>query len=75
MGEIRNLIFFLTLKKIKKSDFYEKESILVSEESNIIAGLLVGLNALDISIDLKSDAVNLDFPVNLQLTYDLSILS
>lgn len=50
-------------KKLKKSEIYEKDSILVSDESSIISGLLVGLNALDISIDLKSDANNLDQPV------------
>ncbi len=29
----------------------------------MISGLLVGLNALDIAIDLKSDACNLDSPI------------
>lgn len=36
---------------------------MVSDESNIISGLLVGLNALDISIDLRSEVNNLDLPV------------
>jgi hypothetical protein len=39
---------------------------MISDESAIIGGILVGLNALDISIDLKTDAFNLDLPVNFQ---------
>jgi len=46
---------------------------LVSDESNIISGLLVGLNSLDISIDLRSEVNNLDLPVKKNIDFSSSI--
>ena len=40
---------------------------MVSDESNIVSGLLVGLNALDVSIDLRSEVNNLDLPVSINV--------
>ena len=36
---------------------------MLSEEASIIAGLLVGLNSFDVSIDLKSELSDIDQPV------------
>lgn len=47
------------------NEIYEKDSILVSDEANIIVGLLIGLNALDFSIDLKAILEILDLPLHL----------
>lgn len=56
-------------------DIYEAESILNSDEATLIAGLLVGLNAYDVTIDLKSFNLNeFDLPV-VFFFYELIILS
>ena len=39
---------------------------MLSEEASIIAGLLVGLNSFDVSIDLKSELGDIDQPVNIK---------
>jgi hypothetical protein len=38
---------------------------MLSEEASIIAGLLVGLNSFDVSIDLKSELSDIDQPVTI----------
>jgi hypothetical protein len=43
-------------------EIYETEAIMLSEEANVVAGLLIGLNGLDFSIDLKSMHEGLDLP-------------
>ena len=45
------------------AEAYEAEAIMCSDESSIISGLLVGLNAFDISIDLKTELAELDAPM------------
>ena len=64
----KNLIYFIII--FFSSDIYEKESILISEEASIIAGLLVGLNAFDVTIDIKSELNEFDLPLK-PLNYSL----
>lgn len=53
----------LIQKKQALEDLYDSEALLLSEEANVISGLLIGLNGLDFSIDLKSIIVTLDLPI------------
>lgn len=79
LGKLRAWIRLLVMQKqlgetfallIQESDslseIFESEALILSEEANIVAGLLIGLNGLDFSIDLKSIIeTTLDLPVRL----------
>ena len=69
------MILRSALNKLK-SYWYEKESILISDESStLISGLLVGLNAFDLTIDLKSELNAFDSPVILKyLLFSINII-
>ena len=43
------------------SDFYEPGAMMLEEEAQVIAGLLVGLNVVDCNMGIKDE--NLDKPV------------
>ena len=45
------------------SDFYEPGAIMLEEEAQVIAGLLVGLNVIDCNMGIKDE--DLDKPVML----------
>ncbi len=45
------------------SDVYESEALMLSDEAVMISGILIGLNGLDFSIDLKSIKNTLDLPI------------
>lgn len=57
------------MKLIEEKDalkeIYEVEAILLADEANVVAGLLIGLNGLDFSIDLKSVHEALDLPIRI----------
>lgn len=58
---------FMKLIEEKDSlkEVYEVEAILLADEANVVAGLLIGLNGLDFSIDLKSVHEALDLPIRI----------
>lgn len=56
---------FLIQEKDALTDIYDSESLILSEEANMIAGLLIGLNGFDFSIDLKSIIDTLDQPLHI----------
>ena len=56
---------FLIQEKDTLADIYDSESLMLSEEANLIAGLLIGLNGFDFSIDLKSIIDTLDEPLHI----------
>ncbi|CAF1152364.1 unnamed protein product [Adineta ricciae] len=56
-------------QKEELKDFYDQESLILSEESAIITGLLVGLNVLDFNFCLKETV--LDQPVETSIDYSL----
>ena len=63
--QLANYFNLLIQEKELLAELYENEAILLSEESNMIAGLLIGLSALDISLDMKSQLDTLDAPLQL----------
>lgn len=63
--QLSETITQLIQEKDALSEIYEPEAILLSDEANIICGLLIGLNGLDFSIDLKSILDVLDQPIHL----------
>ena len=63
--QLANYFNLLIQEKELLAELYETEAILLSEESNMIAGLLIGLSALDFSIDMKSELDVLDEPLQL----------
>jgi hypothetical protein len=56
-------------QKQELEDLYEQEALLLSDESIIISGLLVGLNVLDFNFCLKETV--LDHPVESTIHYSL----
>ena len=56
-------------QKQELKDFYESEALILSEESFIITGLLIGLNVLDFNFCLKE--IVLDHPVESTIHYSL----
>lgn len=46
-------------------EMYDQEAIMLSDEASMIVGLLIGLNGLDFSIDLKSILDIIDLPLHL----------
>ncbi len=59
----------LVEQKQELNELYESEAILLSDESIIIPGLLVGLNALDFNFCLKETV--LDYPIETTIYYSI----
>jgi len=55
------------LMRLNCSDFYEPGSIMLEEEAQVIAGLLVGLNVIDCNMGIKDE--DLDKPVMLSVIF------
>jgi hypothetical protein len=53
----------LVQAKDSLSDVYESEALMLGDEAAMISGILIGLNGLDFSIDLKSIKNTLDLPI------------
>lgn len=49
------------------SDFYDPGAIMLEEEAQVIAGLLVGLNVIDCNLGIKDE--DLDKPVKLSAIF------
>ncbi|CAF1162904.1 unnamed protein product [Rotaria sordida] len=63
--------YFKTLveQKHELKDLYDNEALLLSDESIIIPGLLVGLNVLDLNLCLRE--TTLDYPIESVIHYSL----
>lgn len=48
--------------------FYEEGAIMLSEESHILAGILLGLNSIDFSFCLKGENLEIDIPAVIDYT-------
>jgi hypothetical protein len=59
----------LVEQKQELNDLYESEAILLSDDSIIITGLLVGLNVLDFNFCLKETI--LDYPIETNIHYNI----
>jgi hypothetical protein len=59
----------LVEQKQELNDLYDNEAILLSDESSMICGLLVGLNVLDFNFCLKE--TSLDYPIETSIYYSL----
>merc|ERR1719244_752180 len=57
----------LQQSKIIKT-FYEEGAIMLSEESHILAGILLGLNSIDFSFCLKGENLEIDIPAVIDYT-------
>ncbi|CAF1300218.1 unnamed protein product [Didymodactylos carnosus] len=51
------------------NEYYDSQALLVSDEINIVSGLLVGLNVIDFNFIAKD--TNLDYPLQTTINYSL----
>jgi len=61
------IVSALQQTKIIKT-FYEEGAIMLSEESHILAGILLGLNSIDFSFCLKGENLEIDIPAVIDYT-------
>ncbi|XP_077665551.1 RUN domain-containing protein 3B isoform X2 [Eretmochelys imbricata] len=56
------------LRDFKTTRFYEDGAIVLGEEANMLAGMLLGLNAIDFSFCLKGEGLDGNFPAVIDYT-------